>query len=76
MAKQGSCRFCGQQLIIENGDEMTEPQREEHATRNCDCDEAKNIKNRHFVEIQQNSERMSYLAKVPENLRSRKICCN
>lgn len=41
MAKQGTCRFCGQQLMIENGDDMTDPQREEHATRNCDCDEAK-----------------------------------
>lgn len=39
--KQGACRFCGQQLIIENGAEMTEPQLEEAATMRCDCDLAK-----------------------------------
>lgn len=41
MAKNGSCRFCGQQRIVENGDEMTEQQLEECATLHCDCDDAK-----------------------------------
>lgn len=41
MAKQGTCRFCGQQIIVENGDEMTEPQLDECATLHCDCDDAK-----------------------------------
>lgn len=41
MAKQGSCRFCGQQQYIENGDDMTDPQLEECATLHCNCDDAK-----------------------------------
>lgn len=41
MAKQGTCRFCRQQIIVENGDEMTEPQLDECATLHCDCDDAK-----------------------------------
>lgn len=40
-AKNGACRFCGQQHIIENGGDMTEPQLEECATMRCDCDDAK-----------------------------------
>ena len=40
-AKNGACRFCGQQHIIENGADMTEPQLEECATMRCDCDDAK-----------------------------------
>lgn len=39
--KQAACRFCGQQLLIENGAEMTDPQAEEAATMRCDCDAAK-----------------------------------
>lgn len=39
--KQGACRFCGQQIIVENGAEMTEPQLEEAATMRCECDLAK-----------------------------------
>lgn len=39
--KQGACRFCGQQHIIDNAAEMTEPQLEETATMRCDCDLAK-----------------------------------
>lgn len=39
--KQGACRFCGQQHIIENAAEMTEPQLEEAATMRCDCDNAR-----------------------------------
>lgn len=40
-AKQGACRFCGQQQIIENGSDMTEPQLEESATMRCECDRAR-----------------------------------
>lgn len=40
-AKNAACRFCGQQHIIENGGEMTEPQLEECATMRCTCDDAK-----------------------------------
>lgn len=39
--KSGACRFCGQQVIIKDGAGMTEPQLEEAATMNCDCDDAK-----------------------------------
>ena len=41
MAKRGACRFCGQQHMIENSEEMTDPQLEECATLHCECDEAK-----------------------------------
>lgn len=40
-AKNAACRFCGQQHIIENGGDMTEPQLEECATMRCTCDDAK-----------------------------------
>lgn len=42
MAEQitGACRFCGQSIILQNGENMTEPQREECATRKCECEEA------------------------------------
>lgn len=36
----GQCRFCGQRIMINGGAEMTEPQREEAATMQCDCDTA------------------------------------
>ncbi len=39
--RQGACRFCGQQLIVDNAAEMTEAQLEEAATMRCDCDSAK-----------------------------------
>lgn len=39
--KTGSCRFCGQQLIIQGSEEMTAPQLEEAVTMRCDCDDAK-----------------------------------
>lgn len=41
MAQQGSCRFCGQSLLIEEEKEMTEAQLEECATLRCTCDDAK-----------------------------------
>lgn len=41
MAQQGSCRFCGQSLLIEEEKEMTEAQLEECATLHCTCDDAK-----------------------------------
>lgn len=40
-AKNAACRFCGQQHIIEDGGDMTEPQLEECATMRCTCDDAK-----------------------------------
>ena len=39
--KTGSCRFCGQQLIVQDSEEMTAPQLEEAVTMRCDCDDAK-----------------------------------
>lgn len=36
----GACRFCGQNVIVENGAEMTEPQLEEAATMHCGCEKA------------------------------------
>lgn len=29
-AAQGTCRFCGQQILVEDGEGMTEPQRDEY----------------------------------------------
>ena len=40
-AAQGTCRFCGQQILVEDGEGMTEPQRDECATLHCECDDAK-----------------------------------
>ena len=44
MAKQenqtGSCRFCGQTQSIVSEERLTEPQLEEQATMQCECDEA------------------------------------
>lgn len=39
-SKTGSCRFCGQSVIIDGGAGMTEPQLEEAATMNCECEKA------------------------------------
>ncbi len=39
--RPAACRFCGQQIIIDNAAEMTEPQLEEAATMRCECDQAK-----------------------------------
>lgn len=36
----GSCRFCGQNIMLEDGAEMTAPQLEEAATMRCECEEA------------------------------------
>ena len=36
----GACRFCGQNIIVADGAEMTAPQLEEAATMQCTCDEA------------------------------------
>lgn len=41
MEQTGNCRFCGQQMILNHEEEMTEPQREECATMHCECDAAK-----------------------------------
>lgn len=37
----GACRFCGQNILIEDGAEMTAPQLEEAATMKCECDQAR-----------------------------------
>lgn len=37
----GACRFCGQNIIVEDGAEMTAPQLEEAATMRCECDKAR-----------------------------------
>lgn len=39
-SKAGTCRFCGQQMLIDRGEGMTDPQLEECATMQCSCDEA------------------------------------
>lgn len=39
-SKTGSCRFCGQSVIIDGGASMTEPQLEEAATMRCECEKA------------------------------------
>lgn len=39
-SKAGACRFCGQNVIVEGGADMTAPQLEEAATMQCGCDEA------------------------------------
>lgn len=39
--KTGTCRFCGQQLIVHGSEDMTAPQLEEAVTMQCDCDDAK-----------------------------------
>ena len=36
----GACRFCGQQQIVNTEKELTGPQLEEEATRQCQCEEA------------------------------------
>lgn len=36
----GSCRFCGQEQIITSEEKLTEPQLEEQATMQCECDAA------------------------------------
>ncbi len=40
-SKPGACRFCGQNVIVEDGAEMTAPQLEEAATMQCGCDDAR-----------------------------------
>lgn len=39
-SKTGTCRFCGQSIIIEGGADMTDPQLEEAATMACECEKA------------------------------------
>lgn len=39
-SKTGACRFCGQNQIIADGGDMTEPQLEESATMQCECEQA------------------------------------
>lgn len=40
-SKTGACRFCGQNVIVEDGAEMTAPQLEEAATMQCKCEKAR-----------------------------------
>ena len=37
----GTCRFCGQQIMVETEEQLTKEQLEEEATRQCTCDDAK-----------------------------------
>lgn len=37
----GRCRFCGQTTMIQTTEEFTEPQADERATMNCECEGAK-----------------------------------
>lgn len=73
--KQGACRFCGQQHIIENAAEMTEPQLEEAATMRCDCDNA-----RGYQEVAtrrktaKKNARRSYSEKAQDSSPSQKEC--
>ena len=39
-SKTGTCRFCGQSIIVEGGADMTAPQLEEAATMACECEKA------------------------------------
>ena len=58
-SKPGACRFCGQNVIVEDGAEMTAPQLEEAATMLCGCDEAMKYqqeKNRRTVAKQRINE--------------------
>lgn len=58
-SKVGACRFCGQNIIVEEGTGMTAPQLEEAATMLCGCDEAikyQTEKNRRTVAKQRINE--------------------
>ena len=58
-SKPGACRFCGQNVIVEDGEKMTAPQLEEAATMLCGCDEAMKYqqeKNRRTVAKQRINE--------------------
>lgn len=58
-SKSGACRFCGQNVIVEDGAEMTAPQLEEAATMLCGCEEAikyQQEKNRRTVAKQRINE--------------------
>lgn len=66
-AAQGTCRFCGQQILVEDGEGMrshsgTNAQRftVNATTRKC-------IKKQHFGEIQQNGALTSYSEKERAN---------
>lgn len=74
-SKSGACRFCGQNVIVEDGADMTAPQLEEAATMLCGCDEAikyQQEKNRRTVAKQRINELFGEDAgeyKQPETVR-------
>lgn len=74
-SKTGACRFCGQNVIVEDSAEMTAPQLEESATMLCACDEAikyQQEKNRRTVAKQRINELFGEAAgeyKQPETVR-------
>ena len=74
-SKAGARRFCGQNVIVEDGAEMTAPQLEEAATMLCGCDEAikyQQEKNRRTVAKQRINELFGEDAgeyKQPETVR-------
>lgn len=39
-SKIGTCLFCGQSIIVDGGEEITEQQLREYATMKCSCDAA------------------------------------
>lgn len=73
--KPGACRFCGQNVFVEDSAEMTAPQLEEAATMLCTCDEAikyQQEKNRRTVAKQRINELFGEGAgeyKQPETVR-------
>lgn len=47
MENIGRCRFCGQQVMLDEKIDYTEKQRVEEATLRCECDDAKAYKEKY-----------------------------
>lgn len=47
MENIGGCRFCGQQIMLDEKIDYTEEQRVEEATLRCECDDAKAYKEKY-----------------------------
>ncbi len=47
MENIGRCRFCGQQIMLDEKIDYTEEQRVEEATLRCECDDAKAYKEKY-----------------------------
>jgi len=72
--KQAACRFCGQQLLVENAEEMTQPQLEEAATMRCECDLAKSYQETANRRKTARNARRNYSEKVQGSSPSQKKC--